>query len=73
MGTTVKTPEGLSGQVQAVNVLRQRVKVVVDVDDEKELREYAAAELKFSPHKKKSRDRAAEQENPEEAELQEDL
>ncbi len=73
VGTTVKTPEGLSGQVQAVNVLRQRVKVVVDVDDEKELREYAAAELKFSPHKKKSRDRAAEQENPEEAELQEDL
>lgn len=73
VGTTVKTPEGLSGQVQAVNVLRQRVKVVVDVDDEKELREYAAAELKFNPHKKKSRDRAAEQENPEEAELQEDL
>ncbi len=73
VGTTVKTPEGLSGQVQAVNVLRQRVKVVVDVDDEKELREYSAAELKFSPHKKKSRDRAAEQENPEEAALQEDL
>ena len=73
VGTTVKTPEGLSGQVQAVNVLRQRVKVVVDVDDEKELREYSAAELKFSPHKKKSRDRAAEQENPEEAALQEEL
>ena len=47
------TPEGLKGEVQSVNVLRQLVKVVVDVDDEKEVREYQASELKFKSRQKK--------------------
>ena len=48
------TPEGLKGDVQSVNVLRQRVKVVVILDDdEKEIREYHASELKFKPRRKK--------------------
>ena len=35
-------------------MLRQLVKVVVDLDnDEKEVREYKAAELKFRPRRKK--------------------
>ena len=47
------TPEGLKGEVQSVNVLRQQVKVVVDIDDEKEVREYQASELKFKSRQKK--------------------
>ena len=34
------TPEGIKGEVQSVNVLRQLVKVIMDVNDEKEIREY---------------------------------
>ena len=53
-GDHVTTPEGLKGDVQAVNVLRQQVKVVVTLDnDEKEIREYKASELKFKPRRKK--------------------
>lgn len=54
VGDTVTTPEKLKGDVQAVNVLRQLVKVVVTLDnDEKEVREYKAAELRFKPRRKK--------------------
>ncbi len=48
VGSRVKTPEGLSGEVQSVSVLKQKVKVVVTLEnDEKEVREYQVAELKF--------------------------
>ena len=54
VGDTVTTPEKLKGEVQSVNVLRQLVKVVVTLDnDEKEIREYKAAELRFKPRKRK--------------------
>lgn len=52
-GDFVTTPEGLQGIVHGVNVLRQLVKVIVEVDDEKEIREFRAEELKFHPRKKK--------------------
>ena len=53
-GDHVTTPEGLRGDVQSVNVLRQLVKVVVTLDnDEKEIREYPAEELKFKPRRRK--------------------
>ncbi len=48
VGSQVKTPEGLSGEVQSVSVLKQRVKVIVSLDDdEKEVRDYAVDELRF--------------------------
>lgn len=54
VGDTVTTPEKLKGDVQSVNVLRQLVKVVVTLDnDEKEVREYRAAELRFKLRRKK--------------------
>ena len=56
VGDSVTTPDGLKGEVRETNVLKQLVKVVVEVDDEKELREYAVAELKFKPRHKKERD-----------------
>ena len=56
IGDTVTTEDGLQGEVQSVNVLRQLVKVVVDVDDEKEIREYEVDKLRFKrKHNKKER------------------
>lgn len=55
IGDTVTTLDGLKGEVQSVSVLRQLVKVVVNLDnDEKEIREYKAKELKFKPRKRKN-------------------
>ena len=60
VGAMVTTPDGLKGEVRATNVLKQLVKVVVEIDDEKELREYAVSDLKFKPRHKKSPDEKAE-------------
>ena len=55
IGDFVTTSEGLKGEVHSVSVLRQLVKVIVNLDnDEKEVREYKAKELKFKPRKRKS-------------------
>ena len=61
-GDRVTTPEGLKGEVQSVNVLRQLVKVIVDVEDEKEIREYQASELKFKTRQKKEKLNLTEEE-----------
>ena len=53
IGEKVKTFDGFKGEVVSVNVLRQKVKIVVEVDDEREIKEYAIDELKFKPKKKK--------------------
>ena len=61
-GDRVTTPEGLKGEVQSVNVLRQLVKVIVDIEDEKEIREYQASELKFKTRQKKEKLKLTEEE-----------
>lgn len=53
IGDRVTTVDGLKGEVSSVNVLRQMVKVLVEVDDEKELRDYPVDELKFRPRRRK--------------------
>ncbi|WP_302793893.1 PSP1 domain-containing protein [Eubacterium ventriosum] len=53
IGEKVKTFDGFKGEAVSVNVLRQKVKIVVEVDDEREIKEYAIDELKFKPKKKK--------------------
>lgn len=53
VGDTVTTIEGLKGEVQSVSVLRQLVKVIVETDDEKEIREYKVDELKFKPKRRR--------------------
>ena len=56
VGSRVKTPDGLSGEVQSVSVLKQKVKVIVNLeDDEKEVREYSADELKFRQERRRGR------------------
>ncbi len=48
VGDFVTGEDGLKGEVQSVNVLRQLVKVVVDLgNDEKEIREYEVDKLSF--------------------------
>ena len=47
VGDSVTTADGLRGEVHSVNVLRQLVKVLVEVDDEKELKEYPVEQLRF--------------------------
>lgn len=56
VGDFVTTPDGLKGEVNSLSVLRQLVKVIVTLDnDEKEIREYRADELRFKPRKKKEK------------------
>ncbi len=62
-GDRVTTDDGLKGEVSSVNVLRQSVKVLVDVDDEKELREYKVEQLKFRPRRKKEKEKGREKES----------
>lgn len=52
VGDTVTTMTGEIGEVQSVSVLRQKVKVLVEVDDEKELCEYDVDDLKFRLRRK---------------------
>lgn len=47
VGDHVTTDDGLKGEVASVNVLRQLVKVIVDVGDEKEIQEYKVEQLRF--------------------------
>lgn len=56
VGDFVMTGDNLKGEVQSVSVLKQLVKVIVQMEnDEKEVREYKVEELKFKQRKKKDR------------------
>ncbi|WP_230398708.1 PSP1 domain-containing protein [Novisyntrophococcus fermenticellae] len=61
-GEAVITPEGLKGEVNSTSVLRQTVKVLVEVEDEKEIREYKVEELKFKPKNKKAKEKGKNKE-----------
>ncbi|CVI71509.1 hypothetical protein NDGK_02246 [Clostridiales bacterium CHKCI001] len=63
VGDTVTTDDGMRGEVQTVSVLRQLVKVIVNVNkDEKEVREYRVDQLKFRPRKKKDKNKISAEE-----------
>ena len=63
LGDFVTTPDGLKGEVQSLSVLRQLVKVVVNLEnDEKEIREYKVGELRFKPRRKKEKNAVADEE-----------
>lgn len=53
-GDEIKTQDGRVGEVQNVNILRQRVRVIFEVDDTREVEEFDAADLVYEPgvHKK---------------------
>ena len=55
VGDFVTTDDGHKGEVHSVNVLRQLVKVIVNVDDEKEIQEYRVDQLRFKRRHGKNR------------------
>ena len=55
VGDFVTTDDGLRGEVHSVNVLRQLVKVIVEVDDEKEIHEYKVEQLRFKKRHRKDK------------------
>ncbi len=71
-GDWVTTPEGLKGEVSSVSVLRQLVKVIVEVGDEKEIREYKVDELKVKRRHRKEKVQISDKEYKELKALEED-
>ncbi len=59
VGDIATTPDGVRGVVESVNVLRQKVRIIVDEGDEKEIREYPAEELYFKPRRSKGHGKGA--------------
>lgn len=56
VGDQVTTEDGNRGEVHSVNVLRQLVKVVVEIGDEKEIQEFRVDQLRFKKrHGKKDK------------------
>ena len=54
IGDIVTLPDGLQGTVHSVNVLRQRVKVIVEINDEKEIKEFEERDGDSKSNGKKS-------------------
>ena len=55
VGDIVTTDDNLKGEVQSVGVLRQIVKVIVTIGDEKEVREYKVNQIRFKPKRRKEK------------------
>lgn len=70
VGDYVTTEDGLKGEVQSVNILRQLVKVLVEVNDEKELKEYKVEQLRFKKRHKNRKDHTSTEELKELKELE---
>ncbi len=63
IGDYVTTEDGLKGEVHSVSVLRQLVKVIVNVGkDDKEIREYGVSQLKFKSRRRKDKGQIADSE-----------
>ncbi|MCM1498797.1 MAG: stage 0 sporulation family protein [Clostridium sp.] len=55
VGDFVRTVDGLKGEVNSVSVLRQKVKVIVELENgDREIREYKTDELKFKPKRRRN-------------------
>ena len=63
VGDLVIDTMGEEGLVSEVNVLRQRVKVIFEINDEKEMREYPAEELTIKQKKKKGQNQQKKAKN----------
>lgn len=56
VGDIITTKDGIKGEVQSTNVLKQLVKIIVTLDnDEKEVQEYKAEDIKFKPKHRKEK------------------
>lgn len=73
VGEQVTTAAGIRGEVQSVNVLRQKVRILVDINDEKELQEYDVRDLRFRPKRRKDKDKGKGREKEKDAALEKEL
>ncbi len=55
IGDIVTTEDGIKGEVQSINVLRQLVKIIVDSNDGKEIVEYEVDKLRFKKRVRKDK------------------
>ena len=62
VGDFVTTDDNLKGEVHSVSVLRQLVKVIVTIKDEKEIREYKVEQLKFKPRRRRDKNQITDAE-----------
>ncbi|SFQ04906.1 Cell fate regulator YaaT, PSP1 superfamily (controls sporulation, competence, biofilm development) [Butyrivibrio proteoclasticus] len=73
IGDFCKAKDGLEGEVSSVNILRQTIKILVNVDDEKEVHEYKLDDIesiKKKPKKKNQNNKKNSQEDEEMKELE---
>lgn len=56
VGEVVTCEDNIKGEVKEVSVLKQTVKVIVEIDDEKEIREYEVGKIRFKKHHDKNKD-----------------
>ena len=55
VGDFCKTKDGYEGEVASVNILRQTIKLLVDVDDEKEVHDYKLDEIEYTKKRQKKK------------------
>ncbi len=71
VGDKVKTVDGVVGEVYSLNVLRQKVKLLItQEDDTKEIQEYKIEDLKFKPRRRRRDNKLSAQEMKELAGLE---
>ena len=62
-GDEVESADGLNGLVESVNILRQTARIIVEVDDEKELHEYNVSDLTILRRRRRGASRPTMQKN----------
>ena len=63
--------DGLGGEVSSVNILRQTLKILVEVNDEKEVHEYKLDEIETIRKKQKKKNNNGKKNSQEDAEMKE--
>ena len=71
IGDYCKAKDGLEGEVSSVNILRQTVKILVEVNDEKEVHEYKLEELDTIKKKQKKKNNNGKKNAQEDQEMKE--
>ncbi len=61
-GDEVRGNDGLTGEVESVNVLRQTVRILVEVDDEKEIHEYGVGDITITRRRRRGQARSSRKE-----------
>lgn len=70
IGDEVQGTDGLVGEVENVDVLRQKIKILVEVNDEKELHEYGTGEFTILRKRRRGSSRPSMKKKPAQAEAQ---